>query len=44
MIDYSLINFMEECLKATTSDFKRYMFNRINWSSRLIGLTCPSAL
>lgn len=41
MIDYSLINFMEERLKATPMVFKRYMFERINWNSRLIGLTGP---
>lgn len=41
MIDYSLINFMEERLNATDTEFHRYMFDRINWNSRLIGLTGP---
>lgn len=41
MIDYSLISFMEERLKATSNEFHRYMFDRINWNNRLIGLTGP---
>lgn len=41
MVDYSLIIFMEERLKNTPMDFNRYMFDRINWRSRLIGLTGP---
>lgn len=41
MIDTSLISFMEERLKATPSNFRRYMYDRINWNSRLIGLTGP---
>lgn len=44
MVDYSLINFMEERLKATPSDFHRYMFDRINWKNRLIGLTGPRGI
>lgn len=41
MIDYSLISYMEERLKNTSVRFHRYMFDRINWDSRLIGLTGP---
>lgn len=41
MIDYSLINFMEERLKDTSTAFHRYMYGRINWESRMIGLTGP---
>lgn len=41
MIDYSLIVFMKERLKHTPEAFQRYMRNRINWESRLIGLTGP---
>lgn len=41
MIDYALINFMEERLKSTDSRFYRYMFDRINWNARLVGLTGP---
>ncbi len=32
---------MEERLKNTPMVFSRYMYDRINWSSRLIGLTGP---
>ncbi len=32
---------MEERLKSTPTDFNRYMFNQINWKSRMIGLTGP---
>ena len=41
MVDYSLISFMEERLKSTPVAFSRYMYDRINWKSRLIGLTGP---
>ena len=41
MIDISLINFMEERLKDVSVRFHRYMFDRINWNSRLVGLTGP---
>lgn len=40
-IDYSLINFMKERLKDTPTRVRRYMFDRIDWNSRLIGLTGP---
>lgn len=41
MIDYSLISFMEERLKSVPVAFNRYMYDKINWQSRLIGLTGP---
>lgn len=41
MIDYSLIVFMNERLRHTPTAFQRYMRDRINWNSRLIGLTGP---
>lgn len=41
MVDYSLISFMEERLKDVPVTFNRYMYNRINWNSRLVGLTGP---
>lgn len=41
MIDYALISFMEERLKNTPMAFSRYMYTRINWNSRLVGLTGP---
>lgn len=44
MIDYSLINFMEERIKSTPTSFKRYMFERINWKTRMVGLTGPRGI
>ncbi len=41
MIDSSLTEFMEERLKATPLNFRRYMFDRINWNNRMVGLTGP---
>lgn len=41
MIEYSLIAYMEERLANTPGKFHRYMFDRINWGSRMIGLTGP---
>lgn len=41
MTDYSLISFMEERLRDTPMAFRRYMYSRINWDSRMIGLTGP---
>lgn len=41
MVETSLIAFMEERLRVTPLGFRRYMFDRINWNSRMIGLTGP---
>ncbi len=41
MIDYSLISFMNERLKSTPTDVHRYMYDRIDWNARLVGLTGP---
>lgn len=41
MIDYILISFMNERLKATPLEVRRYMYDRIDWKARLIGLTGP---
>jgi hypothetical protein len=40
-MDISLIEFMESQLKQTTSTFHRYMFDQINWESRMFGLVGP---
>ena len=40
-MDPVLIAFMEERLKDTKTDFRRYMYDKINWSARMIGLTGP---
>ena len=40
-MDTSLTGFMENQLKQTTSAFHRYMFGKINWTSRMFGLVGP---
>ena len=44
MIDYILTSFMEERLRHTPNSFRRYMFDRINWKTRMIGLTGPRGI
>jgi hypothetical protein len=41
MIDNTLIAYMEEMLRQTPTDFVRYMSNRIDWDSRLVGIVGP---
>ena len=41
MIDNTLISYMEEMLRQTPTDFVRYMTDRINWDSRLVGIVGP---
>lgn len=41
MIDDSLYAYMNEMLRRIPLSFKRYMYNRINWKDRLIGITGP---
>lgn len=41
MIDDSLYAYMNEMLRRTPISFERYMYNRINWKDRLIGITGP---
>lgn len=38
MTDLRLIEFMREELRHTPLDFKRYMYDRIIWSDRMVGL------
>lgn len=38
MIDNTLYAYMEDLLRQTPTSFKRYMFDRIAWNSRLIGI------
>ncbi len=40
-MDISLIEFMEGQLKNVASSFHRYMYDRINWQSRMFGLVGP---
>lgn len=41
MTDLRLIEFMREELRHTPLDFKRYMYDRIIWSDRMVGLVGP---
>ena len=41
MTDLRLIEFMSEELRHTPLDFKRYMYDRIIWSDRMVGLVGP---
>jgi predicted AAA+ superfamily ATPase len=39
MIDASLLQYMKEQLNLTSLDFKRYLYDQINWNNRLLCLT-----
>ena len=41
MIDEMLYSYMNEILSRTTTQFYRYMYNIIDWNSRLIGIIGP---
>ena len=41
MIDSSLQRYMKEQLALVTLDFKRYMYDKIEWDLRLVGLVGP---
>lgn len=41
MIDLNLTTYMEEELRRTPMKFRRYMYDRILWQDRMIGLTGP---
>ena len=40
-MDITLVSFMKEQLGLVTLDFKRYMYGKIPWEARLVGLTGP---
>ena len=40
-MDTSLISYMKGQLALTTSAFHRYMFDKVNWDARMIGLVGP---
>ena len=40
-MDITLTNFMEEQLSLVRLDFKRYMFDKLPWTARLVGLVGP---
>ena len=41
MIDRRLINYMQEELKRTPLEFKRYMYDKVLWQDKLVGLVGP---
>lgn len=41
MIDYNLSLYMEERIKQTSQEFRRYLYPMINWEARMVGLTGP---
>lgn len=41
MIDLSLYNYMESILRHTPERFRRYLFNKIDWDARMIGIVGP---
>lgn len=41
MIDYRLIDYMREELERTPTSFRRYMYDKIMWEDRMIGLVGP---
>lgn len=41
MIEQKLINFMQEELKRTPIEFHRYMYDKILWHDRLVGIVGP---
>lgn len=43
-MDITLISFMEEQLKLISLDFKRYMYEKIPWEARLVGLVGPRGI
>ena len=44
MIDDMLYSYMNEILSRTTTQFYRYMYNIIDWNSRLVGITGPRGI
>ena len=39
MIEGALLQYMREQLNLTSLDFKRYLYDQINWNNRLLCLT-----
>lgn len=40
-MELTLTNFMNEQLRLVTTEFKRYMYDKLPWEARLVGLTGP---
>ena len=43
-METALVNYMQEQLQAVTLDFKRYMYSRLPWEARLVGLMGPRCI
>lgn len=41
MVDIALIQYMEEELRRTPVEFRRYMYDKILWEDRLVGIVGP---
>lgn len=41
MIDITLFNYMNEKLRHTPMEFKRYMSDKINWNRQMVGIVGP---
>jgi predicted AAA+ superfamily ATPase len=40
-MEIALISFMQEQLRLIPTDFKRYMYDRLPWEARMVGLMGP---
>ncbi len=40
-MDITLVGFMNEQLSLVTLDFKRYIYGKLPWEARMVGLTGP---
>lgn len=40
-MDITLVNYMQEQLRMVSLDFKRYMYDKLPWEARLVGLVGP---
>ena len=40
-MDLTLTEFMKEQLNLVSTDFKRYMYDKLPWEARLVGLMGP---
>lgn len=40
-MDITLVNYMKEQLRLVSLDFKRYMYDKLPWQARFIGLMGP---
>lgn len=43
-MDITLINYMQEQLRQVRSKFKRYMYDKLPWEARLVGLMGPRGI